>query len=203
MPPYFGTALKIFKYAVDPGTDGDVYADKPYLYGRALGSWNSVWVGGKEGVDGGEELRKKRAVMDGDEVVEEGGNEEGMEWREEKGVPKDSGGRMKWGRGNHAEAWEWEAGRRYRADFFNGMLDFNDFSLRLPGFSMSILPYLGGGDSLRYVLKDKESGDVWLVVVFTLVHREDVEREQVEGKAKTQDEGDGDGGFEPKADDLD
>ena len=174
-----------------------------------MGSWNAVWVGGKGGSDGTEDPNSQ-----GDEdgqIVEEGGNEEGLQWRHEKGVPKDSGGRMKWGRGYHADAWEWEAGREYRADFFNGMLDFNDFSLRLPGFHMSILPYLGGGDSLRYVLKN-ETGDVWLVVVFTLVHKEDAEEEDEKedeaeeeaGKEEKKEKRDkNDGTFEPSPDDLD
>ena len=213
MPSGFGAALKIFQYAVDPGAEGDVYADKPYLYGRALGSWNTVWVGGKEGSDG-KKTSTKEEEEHGD-VVKEGGNKEGLEWRHEKGVPTDSGGRMKWGRGSHADGWEWEAGREYRADFFNGMLDFNDFSLRLPGFHMSILPYLGGGDSLRYVLKNKETDDVWLVVVFTLLHKGDAEEESEEDEEEDEAEEEKEGGriedkrdskdnaFEPSPDDLD
>ena len=83
---------------------------------------------------------------------------------------------------------------------------------------MSVLSYLGGEDSLRYVLKSKESGEVCFVVVFTLLHKEDVEKEDreaverkeesietmkegVKGKAgdKTGDEVN----FEPREDDVD
>lgn len=84
-----------------------------------------------------------------------------------------------------------------------------------------MLPYLGGEDSLRYVLKNKDTGDVYFVVVFTLVPREDVEdgdegavdakNEAVDGKGEAIG-GNGKGekpstaakeGFEPGEDDVD
>ena len=67
---------------------------------------------------------------------------------------------------------------------------------------------------LRYVLKNKETGDVYFVVVFTLLLREDVEKEEAEEAQKkgnsnaSQSGHKGDaamakGGFQPSADDLD
>ena len=70
------------------------------------------------------------------------------------------------------------------------------------------------------MLKNKDTGDVYFVVVFSLVLREDVEKEEaeaarkgVEGKNQSEEgqskeeriDGVGGGGeeFEPKADDLD
>lgn len=40
----YGTAagLRVFKYMVDPSVDGDLYAEKPWLYGKALSSFNLV-----------------------------------------------------------------------------------------------------------------------------------------------------------------
>jgi len=166
IPPGFSTAFRIVKWAIDPGLEGDVYADKPWLYGNALSSVNVLRVGEK-GVGLGE--------GEGDGVVEEGGDGEGVEWREERGVPEGAEARKKWflGRGRTGE-WVWEEGRVYRGDFFNPYLDFNggwlwvfysaisdmfalltknsmtEFALKLPGFNLSILPYLGGEDSLRY-----------------------------------------------------
>ena len=64
---------------------------------------------------------------------------------------------------------------------------------------------------LRYVLKNKEIGDVYFVVVFTMLLREDVEKQEAEeaqrtsrpsaseGKAGHQDPET----FQPSADDLD
>ena len=70
--------------------------------------------------------------------------------------------------------------------------------------------------SLRYVMKNKDTGDVLFVVVFTLVPKEEgeaaergdgeeeerEEKEEVEAKDGDED-GKGKGGFEPTEDDLD
>ncbi len=90
----------------------------------------------------------------------------------------------------------------------NNLTPATDFSLKLPGFSLSVLGYLGGEDSLRYVLKNKETDEVYFVVVFTLLHKDDVDEGEVKGlEAK---EGgmhgkmaDGGGGFQPGDDDVD
>ncbi len=108
-----------------------------------------------------------------EEVLEEGGDEDGEEWRESRGVPETAAARMKhFLTHGKTEEWEWEGGRVYKCDFFNPYLDFNSeptilhaeeyfakgpanifvwigFSLKLPGFSLSVLPFLGGEDSLR------------------------------------------------------
>ncbi|KAF4761261.1 hypothetical protein HAV15_006123 [Penicillium sp. str.  len=40
LPPGFNAALRMVKWTLDPGLDGDVYADHPYLYSPALASWD-------------------------------------------------------------------------------------------------------------------------------------------------------------------
>jgi hypothetical protein len=149
LPPGFSTAFKIVKWAIDPGLDGDVYADKPYLYGPALGSLNVVSVGGKAEKSG------DRYEIDEDDVpdedgTQEGAEDEGEEWRQKTGVPKDAGQRKKWAlvEANQAK-WQWEEGRVYKADFFNPYLDFNEFALKLPGFSLGILGHVERNDNLR------------------------------------------------------
>lgn len=87
-----------------------------------------------------------------------------------------------------------------------------DFSLKLPGFSLSVLGYLGGEDSLRYVLKNKDTNEVYFVVVFTLLHKDDVDEgdakaveakeEGMDGKAGKGSKA-GEGAFEPGDDDVD
>ena len=64
---------------------------------------------------------------------------------------------------------------------------------------------------LRYVLKDKDTGDVYFVVVFTLLLKEDVEKEETEESERKADKAgsdshsrrDGSKEFQPSADDLD
>ncbi len=152
------------KWVVDPGLDGDVYADKPYLYGPAASSVNTLFIGSKDGKD--EEVGL---------VFEEGGDEEGLEVRHEMGVPDTDAARKKhFLTEERRKEWEWEQGRTYGCDFFNPYLDFNgmhpvllrrrnlsreklgltlvlDFALRLPGFTLPIMKYWDG-QSLRYAL---------------------------------------------------
>ncbi|PGH03043.1 hypothetical protein AJ79_07476 [Helicocarpus griseus UAMH5409] len=160
LPPGTNQALKIVRWSIDPGLEGDAYADKPYLYGPALSSWNYLRVCGTG--SGGVEK---------EEVIEEGGEDGGEEVRRELGVPDDAAGRKRWflDEGRRGE-WVFERGRLYKADFGNGYLGFNDFSLRLPGFHIHVAKYIDEKNhQLRYVLKNKRTGDVYFVLTFTLL----------------------------------
>ncbi|KAH9219187.1 hypothetical protein DL95DRAFT_359351 [Leptodontidium sp. 2 PMI_412] len=212
LPPGFNTAFRIVKWVVDPGLDGDVYADKPYLYGPAASSVNRLFVGPKTGGEGvkeeeggGEGIGYHEAGL----VFEEGGDEEGMDVRMEKGVPETEAARKK-----HflveekRKEWEWEEGRVYGCDFYNPYLDFNDFALRLPGFTLPIMNYWDGqglrktqkrSHSLRYTLKNRATDTVLFVVLFTLYLKEDVDeegnvKEGVEGGKPFEGKGKGVGG---------
>jgi len=168
LPPGFNTAFKIVKWMVDPGLDGDVYAEKPYLYGPAASSVNTLHIRGNGNVDG--ELEHDAGL-----VFTEGGDEEGMELRKEKGIPDTEAARKKhFLNQENRKEWEWEAGKIYGCDFFNPYLDFNDFALRLPGFTLPIMKYWDG-QGLRYVLKNRKTDTVLFVVLFTLYLKEDVD----------------------------
>jgi hypothetical protein len=139
-----------------------VYADQPYLYGGVGGSVNTLYIAEENGVT-------KEKLAEGHEdaglVFTEGGDEEGMETREDNGIPETEAGRKKWFLNQtNREEWEWEEGVTYGCDFFNPYLDFNgvyhcprsqayltadanqiaDFALRLPGFTMPIMKYWDG-----------------------------------------------------------
>lgn len=177
LPPGFGAALRIVRWAIDPGLDGDPYADQPYLYGPLLSSVNVLRIGGKQqqapglkwqtpnAENGSAKQERKEEVVDsgdagheqyevgvlGDGFVEEGAEgEDGSEWRRASGCPDGPLERQKWALdASEKEKWVWEQGRVYTADFFNGFIDFNEFALRLPGFSLGVLPYIGGKDDSR------------------------------------------------------
>ncbi|KAH8650518.1 hypothetical protein BGZ60DRAFT_389160 [Tricladium varicosporioides] len=187
LPPGFSTAFKIVKWVVDPGLDGDVYADKPYLYGPAASSVNVLFVGDKN--DENEEVEKVEDDENWDEdaglVFEEGGEEEGVESRKEAGIPDTMAGRKKhFLSEENRNTWDWEEGRTYGCDFFNPYLDFNDFALRLPGFTLPIMKYWDGqglskeppkrSHTLRYVLKNRATDTVLFCVLFTLYLKEDI-----------------------------
>jgi hypothetical protein len=56
----------------------------------------------------------------------------------------------------------------------NHTCKLTEFTLRLPGFNINALHYIDEKThSLRYVLKSRTSGEVYLVVLFTLVHASD------------------------------
>ena len=134
LPPGFSTAMNIVKWWIDPGLDGDVYADSPHLYGPALSSFNVLHVG--HGV--------KEDDKGGLWFVE-GGDKEGKKRRDEAGMPATSKERMKWALNEDArKGWEFEYGRTYGFDFFNPYLDFQNFAIKLPGFHLSILKYWDG-----------------------------------------------------------
>lgn len=121
LPPGSGTALHIVRWAIDPGLDGDVYSDKPHLYGPLLSSINVLRVGDK--VDGGKFEIPDIFHEDG---IVEGGIGEGEQLREAMGVPNDAAQRKKFFlREEKRKDWEFEAGRVHQGDFFNPYIDFN------------------------------------------------------------------------------
>ncbi|KAK0378654.1 hypothetical protein CLIM01_04010 [Colletotrichum limetticola] len=198
LPPGFNTALNIVKWWIDPGLDGDAYADVPHLYGPALSSFNTIHVG--SGVHDEEK---------GGLWFEEGGDEAGLEARERIGAPATSKERMKWAlRKDSKENWLFEYGKTYGLDFFNAYLDFANLALRLPGYQLAIMKYWDGqglregepkrSHTLRYVLRNKTTGDVYLVVLFEIHLKDDVNED---GTLKTSARGVKTGALPPPAKD--
>ncbi|KAM7191713.1 Protein of unknown function (DUF1769) domain containing protein [Naviculisporaceae sp. PSN 640] len=189
LPPGINAGLNILKWWIDPGLEGDVYADKPYLYGPALSSFNILHIG-----PGSHDPEK------GGLWFEEGAaDSEGQEYRKTRGAPDDGKGRMKWAlKKESKEAWVWEWGRTYGVDFFNPYVDFGELSIRLPGFHLPVVRYWDGKTGLRYVLRNRSTGQVYLVVLFTLHLKEDVNEDgslkPAALKAVAEGSGGGDGG---------
>ncbi|KAF2968082.1 hypothetical protein GQX73_g5525 [Xylaria multiplex] len=163
LPPGFSYAMNIVKWWIDPGLDGDPYADMPYLYGPGLSSFNRIHIG-----EGSHDPEK------GGLHFEEGGDEAGLEARRAIGAPDGAAERKKWALGKDSkDRWVFEYGKTYCVDFFNPYIDFKDFSLRLPGFTLPIMKYWDG-QGLRYVLRNRTTGDTYLVILFSLYLKEDV-----------------------------
>ena len=139
LPPGFNTAMSIVQWWIDPGLEGDAYADQPYLYGPALSSFNSMHVG-----------RGTYDESKGGLCFDEGGDEDGLRVRDELQLPIDSKARMKWAlQIDNKSKWTFEYGQTYCFDFFNSYLDFTNLAVRLPGFHLPILRYWDG-QALRY-----------------------------------------------------
>ena len=134
--------MRIVRWAIDPGLDGDVYAEEPYLYGPVLSSMNVLSIGDKNGESNDTAEDEKD---DDDETSEEGGTASGLEIRKAHQIPADAANRKKFFLDEtHRNNFSFESGREYKCDFFNGYLDFNNFALQLPGFHLPIMRYWDG-----------------------------------------------------------
>ena len=114
LPYFFPAAWRALQW-VDPGLTGDVYADKPEVYGSVLGSANYLAVPGPGDADGSEA---------GPVVVAEAMPAD---------VPqKPSARRKHFLQDERRRRWTWRRGVEYRWDFCNDMMDFNGFPPRPP-----------------------------------------------------------------------
>ncbi|KEY83816.1 hypothetical protein BA78_3757 [Aspergillus fumigatus] len=164
LPPGFNAALKLVKWTIDPAMDGDAYADKPHLYSPAVAALNQFRIG--------ETIAKNDEVPTvHDVVVEEGADGSGVEERAQRGIPEGVAERRKMFQNEEErQKFVFEPGRVYSADFGNPYLVFNDFSLRLPGLTVHATKFIDERNhDLRYVLKNRETGEVYFVVLFTLI----------------------------------
>ncbi|RMZ68750.1 f-box domain containing [Pyrenophora seminiperda CCB06] len=190
LPPGFNYAMKIATSLLDPGLYADAYCDEPYLYGPALSSFFAFRIG---------ETTSKVSVQDqlaqlekeSDNVIEEGAEGSGKEVREASGMPPKWKKRRKYFLNSQALAnFTFEKDRVYHADFFNPHLDFANFSLRLPGFSISVAKYVDDKTHhLRYVLRNRRTEEVLFVVFFKLLFGKELddtlEQEKSRGSAPT------------------
>ncbi|KAG9187560.1 hypothetical protein G6011_05431 [Alternaria panax] len=170
LPPGFRYAMKIATSILDPGLYSDAYSDEPYLYGPALSSFFAFRIGDRTSeVSAKDQLAN--LSQETDNVIEEGASGSGKDVREVLSMPPKWKKRRKHYLNEQAlAAFTFEKGRMYHADFFNPHLDFANFALRLPGFSISVAKYVDEKTHhLRYVLKNRRTGEVLLVVFFKLL----------------------------------
>lgn len=167
LPYGTGVGLQIMKYAVDPSVDGDVYSDTPYLYGSALSSFNKI---SKETVDEDGQVVWP-GIIEEDNLQDESEPEAQLEPAEDLEVPQDSVERSRFFLSEaHRQRFAFRtAPVQYSFDFYTPYLDLGaEFAINLPGFKLNVEKY-GNGQPLRYTLKNKRTGDVYLVVVFELI----------------------------------
>ncbi|KAF2260414.1 DUF1769-domain-containing protein [Lojkania enalia] len=187
LPPLFDKAFGIVKWWIDPGLDGDVYGDEPYLYGALLSSINVLRIGHKGEEKGDKEEDKEKVEGQEVNVYEEGAEGDGVEVREEKRIPGAAAQRQKYFlTEQNRKDFEFEVGREYKCDFFNPYLDFNEFALKL-GYGLPAISIISHWDgqplrthSLRYVLKNCETNTELFVIIFQLVPTEQAQKEGVQ-----------------------
>ncbi|RPB01693.1 hypothetical protein L873DRAFT_1580104, partial [Choiromyces venosus 120613-1] len=130
---------------IDPSLQADVYADEPWIHGPALASMSTI------------------------SCAPAGAEEEVGGLEEDNGLGLTSKARRKrfLNEGKRKE-WVFGVGKEYKMEFSGPWLDFGEFRVVLPGFRVDILKYWDG-QPLRFLLKNRESGEVYLVVEFELV----------------------------------
>ncbi|KAK7188604.1 F-box domain containing protein [Paraphaeosphaeria sporulosa] len=180
LPPLFDKAFGIVKWWIDPGLDGDVYGDNPYLYGALLSSINVLRIGNNppHAPDAGEETEGKVVVY------EEGAEGDGVEVRSKHSIPAATAQRQKHFLNETKRTdFTFEEGREYKCDFFNPYVDFNEFALKI-GYGLPAISIIGHWDgqplrthSLRYVLKDRSTNTELFVVIFQLIPTEEAKKE--------------------------
>jgi hypothetical protein len=170
LPPGFRYAMKIVTTMLDPGIYSDPYSDKPYMYGPALSSFFAFRIGEHTSTMSAEDQLATQ-VSDSEGVIQEGADGSGQRIRADHHIPaKISKRRKNFLDPKKQESFTFEAGRMYHADFFNPYLDFANFALRIPGFSISVVRYIDDKThQLRYVLKNRATEEVLFVVIFTLL----------------------------------
>ncbi|KAF1822026.1 DUF1769-domain-containing protein [Dissoconium aciculare CBS 342.82] len=178
IPPGFNTAFRIVKEFIDPGLSCDAYADEPWLYGPSLSCWFGLRIG--DVYEPGQDF----PAPDENNVLTEGADGSGQEKREALGLPANNEKRRKhFLSQTHREAFVFEKGRCYQGDFYNPYIDFGNFLLKLPGFSLKVIKYVEGKTHcLRYVFKNRATNEVYFNVNFFLVWGEQLERALAEDK---------------------
>lgn len=170
LPPGFNTAFRIVKDFIDPGLQCDAYADEPWLYGPSLSCWFAFRVGEK--VEDEEDFPEPGE----EDVTREGADGSGQQERERLGLPENNEKRRKFFLdAKNRESFVFRKGRCYQADFFNPYLDFGNCALKLPGFSLNVIKYVDQkSHCLRYVFKNRDTGDVYVNVNIALLWDHDL-----------------------------
>ena len=176
LPPGFKYAMRIVTTLLDPGIYSDPYSDKPYLYGPALSSFFSFRIGDHTS-DVPVDQQLATFENESKAVVLEGAEGSGQRIRADQHIPAKINKRRKHFLDAKAlKGFTFEKGRLYQADVFNPYLDFANFGLRLPGFSISVVRYIDDKThQLRYVLKNRRTEEVLFVVIFTLLFGQKLE----------------------------
>lgn len=155
------TAFSMVKRFVDSSLDCDPYVDQPWVNGAILcGSAMTFRVG-----------EKSKQVPEPVAVLQEGADGDGVSIRQDHGIPDDEAKRRKFfGGEEHRKDFKFEKGRCYQFDFHNGYIDWKNYALKLPGFSLSVLKWINDRThTVRFVMKNRNTGTPYLIVTFRLL----------------------------------
>ncbi|KAG0342655.1 hypothetical protein BG000_002862 [Podila horticola] len=184
LPPFSSLAFEFVKF-FDPGVEGDIEGEKPWVLSPLIVTMNTVSVSNRSSRVESRESPQNRALppwpsRGGEHIVENtailfGDNKQG----EEASINVDLGPsnpiatnaskrRSHFSKVENRAKFVYKPDQVFGFDFFNAILDLAKFKLRVPGVSFDITKPLNG-QPLTFVMKSKDSSVVFLVVQFKLV----------------------------------
>ncbi|KAJ5735373.1 uncharacterized protein N7483_000498 [Penicillium malachiteum] len=163
LPRGFDIIARSVKKMVEPTMELDAYSDKPSIFCPALVSWSQLRIG--------REAPTVDQMLKGSTFVQEGAdNERALELRNKMGMPESPEARKAHYRkeSNRKDFWFF-AGIQHSVDFGNSYLDMQELRLSLPGFNFPVYHLVDEETcELRFTLKNKVTGQVYLIVVLSL-----------------------------------
>jgi hypothetical protein len=165
---FITTAFEIVKGFVDPSLKCDPYADQPWLNGPILCSTAITFSIGPQ--------KPTSCVLP--PILAEGSIPDDAPIRSTLNIPTTESQRRKhFADEQNRKAFVFEKGRCYAFDFHNGYIDWKNYALKLPGFSFGVLKYINDRThTTRFVLKSRESGEVFAATTFKLLYGEELEK---------------------------
>lgn len=114
---------------------------------------------------------KQKRVAPTKDVLVEGADGDGESIRRDHGIPDDEGKRRKFfANEENRKGFTFEKGRCYQFDFHNGYIDWKDYALKLPGFSLNVLKWINERThTVRFAMKNRKTGQQYLIVTFRLL----------------------------------
>ncbi|CAG8689453.1 4888_t:CDS:2, partial [Ambispora leptoticha] len=168
LPPLSWLGLKILQI-IDPALEADIYGDKPWAYSPILVTMNTIRVS-----EAPIELDKDDSSRD--RVLPSWPSSDGSHVKEGELVSFDPTKRRKYfSKKERRVEFQIKESQVWDIDFFNSYADFNNFAVKLPGFSISLAPFWKRQPlPFRYVCKTRDSSAVFFVVIFDVTYIEDV-----------------------------
>ncbi|KAF9388115.1 hypothetical protein CPB97_001566 [Podila verticillata] len=189
LPPFSSIAFEFVKF-FDPGVEGDIEGEKPWVFSPLIVTMNTINVSHlvTDGVDmgaspanrvlppwpstGGEHIVENTAILFR-ETKEEGGEATCVDLTPSNLIATNASKRRShFSKAEHRTKLMYKPDQVFGLDFFNPILDLAKFKLKVPGVSFDITKPLNG-QPLTFVLKSKDSSVVFLAVQFKLVPVDD------------------------------
>ena len=163
---FITTAFNIVKRFVDASLQCDPDADQPWVNGPILCSSAITFSIGSKG------------SCELPAVLAEGGLSDDTTIRQSLNIPTAESQRRKHFLDEQKRKdFKFEKGRCYAFDFHNGYIDWNNYALKLPGFSFGVLKYINDRThTVRFVLKSRKTGKVFVATTFRLLYGEELEK---------------------------